>query len=124
MNLSVPSLRFTRAEILFSLKSFAAAMLAMVIASRAGLPRPFWALLTSYVVAAPMAGNVRSKALYRFCGTLIGCTATVLIVPALANAPSCSRWGSRCGWAAACTCRCRIAPRARTCSCWPATRRR
>ena len=34
-----------------------------------------------------MAGNVRSKALYRFCGTLLGCTATVLIVPALANAP-------------------------------------
>ncbi len=87
MSLSVPWPRFTRAEILFSLKSFAAAMLAMVIASSAGLPRPFWALLTSYVVAAPMTGNVRSKALYRFCGTLIGCTATVLIVPALANAP-------------------------------------
>jgi uncharacterized membrane protein YccC len=83
-----PSLpRFSRAEILFSAKSFAAAMLAMYVASRAGLPRPFWALLTSYVVAAPLAGNVRSKALYRFCGTLLGCTATVLIVPALANAP-------------------------------------
>ena len=79
--------RFSRAEFLFSLKSFAAAMLAMYIANRAGLPRPFWAMLTSYVVAAPMAGNVRSKALYRFCGTLIGCTATVLMVPALANAP-------------------------------------
>lgn len=87
MSLALPSLRFSRAEMLFSAKSFAAAMLAMYIASRAGLPRPFWALLTSYVVAAPMAGNVRSKALYRFCGTLIGCTATVLIVPALANAP-------------------------------------
>ena len=82
-----PLPRFSRAEVLFSAKSFAAAMLAMYIASRAGLPRPFWAMLTSYVVAAPMAGNVRSKALYRFCGTLIGCTATVLMVPALANAP-------------------------------------
>lgn len=79
--------RFSRAELLFSGKSFAAAMLAMYVANRAGLPRPFWAMLTSYVVAAPMAGNVRSKALYRFCGTLLGCTATVLIVPALANAP-------------------------------------
>ena len=86
--MKLPALpRFSRAEILFSAKSFAAAMLAMYIASRAGLPRPFWAMLTSYVVAAPMAGNVRSKALYRFCGTLIGCTATVLMVPALANAP-------------------------------------
>ena len=79
--------RFSRAELLFSAKSFAAAMLAMYIANRAGLPRPFWAMLTSYIVAAPMAGNVRSKALFRFCGTLIGCTATVLMVPALANAP-------------------------------------
>ena len=86
--MTLPALpRFSRAEILFSTKSFAAAMLAMYVASRAGLPRPFWALLTSYVVAAPLAGNVRSKALYRFCGTLIGCTATVLMVPALANAP-------------------------------------
>jgi len=83
----IPLPRFSNAELLFSAKSFAAAMLAMYIASRAGLPRPFWAMLTSYVVAAPMAGNVRSKALYRFCGTLIGCTATVLMVPALANAP-------------------------------------
>jgi len=79
--------RVSRAELLFSAKSFAAAMLAMYIASRAGLPRPFWAMLTSYIVAAPLAGNVRSKALFRFCGTLIGCTATVLMVPALANAP-------------------------------------
>jgi uncharacterized membrane protein YccC len=86
MKLPAPP-RFTSAEILFSIKSFAAAMLAMYVASRAGLPRPFWAMLTSYVVAAPLAGNVRSKALYRFCGTLLGCTATVLIVPALANAP-------------------------------------
>lgn len=83
--LSLP--RFTRAELLFSAKSFAAAMLAMYLASRAGLPRPFWALMTTYVVAHPLAGAVRSKALYRFCGTLIGSTATVLLVPALSNAP-------------------------------------
>lgn len=83
--LSLP--RFTRAELLFSGKSFAAAMLAMYLASRAGLPRPFWALMTTYVVAHPLAGAVRSKALYRFLGTLIGSTATVLLVPALSNAP-------------------------------------
>ncbi|KLN54194.1 FUSC family protein [Variovorax paradoxus] len=79
--------RFSRAELLFSSKSFAAAMLAMYLASRAGLPRPFWALMTTYVVAHPLAGAVRSKALYRFCGTLIGSVATVLLVPALSNAP-------------------------------------
>lgn len=79
--------RFTRGEIIFSLKSFAGAMLAMYIASRAGLPRPFWALMTAYVVAHPLAGAVRSKALFRFVGTLVGSAATVLMVPALSNAP-------------------------------------
>jgi uncharacterized membrane protein YccC len=79
--------RFSRAELLFSGKSFGAAMLAMYLASRAGLPRPFWALMTTYVVAHPLAGAVRSKAVYRFCGTLIGSVATVLLVPALSNAP-------------------------------------
>jgi uncharacterized membrane protein YccC len=83
--LSLP--RYSRAELLFSGKSFAAAMLAMYLASRAGLPRPFWALMTTYIVAHPLAGAVRSKAVYRFCGTLIGSTATVLLVPALSNAP-------------------------------------
>jgi len=82
-----PLPRFKRAEIVFSLKSFAGAMLAMYLASRAGLPRPFWALMTAYVVAHPLAGAVRSKALFRFVGTLIGSTATVLLVPTLSNAP-------------------------------------
>ncbi|MDP9912197.1 putative membrane protein YccC [Variovorax boronicumulans] len=85
MSMALP--RFTRAEVLFSVKSFAAAMLAMYLASRAGLPRPFWALMTTYVVAHPLAGAVRSKAVFRFCGTLIGSVATVLMVPALSNAP-------------------------------------
>ena len=79
--------RLSRAEMLFSLKSFSAAMLAMYIGNRAGLPRPFWSMMTAYIVAAPLAGNVRSKALFRFCGTLVGCTAVVFMVPPLANAP-------------------------------------
>ncbi|KAF1048993.1 FUSC family protein [Xylophilus sp.] len=88
MNLRWPSaLRFSAAEMLFSAKAFAGAVLAMYVASRAGLPRPFWALTTAYVVAHPLAGAVRSKALFRFCGTLVGCTATLLLVPLFANAP-------------------------------------
>jgi uncharacterized membrane protein YccC len=77
----------TRSELLFSLKSFAAAMLALYIALRIGLPRPFWSMLTAYVVANPLSGPVRSKALYRVGGTLLGSAATVLLVPQLANAP-------------------------------------
>ncbi len=79
--------RFTRAQMIFSVKSFASGMLAMYLANRAGLPRPFWTLLTAYVVANPLAGAVRSKALYRFIGTLVGSAAAVLLVPTLSNAP-------------------------------------
>ena len=86
--MKIPSLpRFTRAEMLFSLKCVTAGVLALYVASRLGLSRPFWAMMTSYVVASPLAGTVRSKALYRVLGTIVGCTATLLILPALANAP-------------------------------------
>ncbi|WP_394791451.1 FUSC family protein [Rhodoferax sp.] len=86
--MKLPTLpRFGAAELLFSLKTFGAGILAMYIANRAGLPRPFWTLLTAYVVANPMAGAVRSKALYRFLGTLLGSSAAVLLVPTLSNAP-------------------------------------
>ncbi len=78
---------FTGAEWLFSFKAFAAAMLAVFLASWAGQPRPFWALMTAYVVANPMAGAVRSKGLFRFIGTLVGGAAAVILVPRFANAP-------------------------------------
>jgi uncharacterized membrane protein YccC len=79
--------RFSRQELLFSLKSFFAAMLAIYLSSRFGLPRPFWAMMTAYIVAHPLASNVRSKALYRFLGTLLGCAATVVLVPSLSGSP-------------------------------------
>ena len=56
----------SKTEVLFSVKSFAAAMLALYIAMRIGLPRPFWALMTAYIVSAPFAGPTRSKAVYRW----------------------------------------------------------
>ena len=93
--------RYTRAELVFSGKSFAAAMLAMYLASRAGLPRPFWALMTTYIVAHPLAGAVRSKALFRFGGTLVGSMAALLLVPALVNAPELLSLALAC-WVALC----------------------
>ena len=77
----------SRDELLFSVKSFAAAMLALYLALLIGLPRPFWAMLTAYVVSNPLSGAVRSKAAYRVGGTLLGSMATVLLVPRMANAP-------------------------------------
>lgn len=79
--------RPTAAEALFSAKSFGAAMLALYISMRIGLPRPFWSMMTAYIVSAPFAGPTRSKALYRFAGTFLGAAATVVLVPQLANAP-------------------------------------
>jgi len=77
----------SRSEILFSLKSFAAAMLAVYISIRIGLPRPFWAMMTAYIVSAPFAGPTRSKGVYRAGGTILGAVAVTLLVPRLANAP-------------------------------------
>jgi len=88
VKLRLPSLALPgRAEWLFSAKSFAAAMLAVYIAQWAGLPRPFWSMLTAYVVSHPFAGAVRSKAVFRFVGTFVGSSATLLLVPSLSNAP-------------------------------------
>lgn len=77
----------SKSEMLFSLKCFMASMLALYVSLAAGLPRPFWAMMTAYIVASPFSGAVRSKALFRVCGTLIGSIATIIMVPRMANAP-------------------------------------
>lgn len=77
----------SRSEVLFSVKSFAAAMLAVYISMRIGLPRPFWAMMTAYIVSAPFAGPTRSKGVYRAGGTVLGAVAVTFLVPQLANAP-------------------------------------
>jgi uncharacterized membrane protein YccC len=74
-------------EWLFAVKTFAAAMLAVYIALSIGLDRPYWAMATVYIVSQPLVGSVRSKALYRLLGTLLGATATVVLVPNLVDAP-------------------------------------
>jgi uncharacterized membrane protein YccC len=75
-------------EWVFSANSFVAAMLALYISLVIGLERPFWAMATVYIVSQPITGTVRSKAVYRFGGTLIGATAAVWLVPMMANAPA------------------------------------
>ncbi|KRA01474.1 MAG: FUSC family protein [Achromobacter sp.] len=74
-------------ETVFSLKSYLSAIMALYLAYSIGLPRPFWAMTTAYVVAQPWSGAVRSKALYRLVGTFFGSAATVYMVPRLSNSP-------------------------------------
>ena len=79
--------RFGLPAALFSLKCLLAAMLALFVALSIGLDRPYWAFLTSYLVAQPMAGAVISKAVFRTIGTLAGAIFSVAVVPPLVNAP-------------------------------------
>ena len=62
-------------------------MLALWIALRMGLDRPYWAMATTYIVAQPLTGAMRSKAAYRFYGTLLGAVACIAFIPNLVNAP-------------------------------------
>jgi uncharacterized membrane protein YccC len=84
-----PGLRppLTAAAALFSLNSFAAAMLALWIALSIGLERPFWAITTAYIVSQPLSGAAASKAVYRLMGTVLGGAATVAMVPPLVQSP-------------------------------------
>ena len=83
----LPALRADADAVLFSVKCFIAAMLAYYVALAIGLNRPFWAVVTSYIIAQPMAGAVISKAAYRLFGTVIGGIAAVTLVPTFVNEP-------------------------------------
>jgi len=79
--------RFGIDAALFSIKAYIAAMLALYLALSVGLERPYWAFLTSYIVAQPLAGAVVSKALFRVIGTFVGALVAVAMVPALDTSP-------------------------------------
>ena len=73
--------------LLFSAKSFAAAMLAYYVSLRIGLANPYWAIVTVYIVSQTSAGASLSRGVYRFVGTLVGAAATVAIIPNFVNDP-------------------------------------
>jgi uncharacterized membrane protein YccC len=86
--MSEPSSFWARhAALVFALRTFAAAMLALSIAFCLDMPRPYWAMTSVYITSNPLTGATGSKALYRMLGTLIGAAATVALVPNLVNAP-------------------------------------
>ena len=84
---SSASLTIDARKLLFSLSSFLAAAVTLAIVFSASLPRPWWALLTVYVTAQPMAGAFRPKMLYRLAGIATGAIVTIAVVPNLQNAP-------------------------------------
>lgn len=82
-----PTLLNDASALLYSARSFAAAMLAYYFALSIGLERPSWAIITVYIVSQTSVGASLSRSVYRLAGTAIGAGATVLIVPAFVNMP-------------------------------------
>ena len=86
--MSQPSSFLVRhAALVFGLKTFAAAMLAFVIALWLDMPRPYWAMASVYITSSPLTGATSSKAVYRILGTLIGAAGTIALIPNLVDAP-------------------------------------
>ncbi|MCQ4438208.1 FUSC family protein, partial [Clostridioides difficile] len=72
-------------KLLFSISTFIAAALVLLISFTVSFPRPWWALLTVYVTAQPMAGAFRPKTIYRLAGIAAGAVVTVAVAPNLQN---------------------------------------
>jgi uncharacterized membrane protein YccC len=70
-SLRVPTLR----DLIFSAKAYLATALALIAGFSQNLENPYWAVLTIYIVLTPPeSGAIRSKALFRFFGTIGGGT--------------------------------------------------
>ena len=82
-----PPFLVRHAALVFALRTFAAAMLALSIAFWLDMPRPYWAMASVYIASNPLTGATSSKAIYRMLGTLIGAAGTIVLVPNLVNAP-------------------------------------
>jgi len=78
---------WTTEAVIFSLKTFAAAMLAYWIAVKFNLNNPYWSVGTVYIVAHPLMGATTSKAVYRMGGTILGAIAIIILVPNLVSSP-------------------------------------
>ncbi|WP_213878330.1 FUSC family protein [Pseudomonas sp. dw_358] len=74
-------------EWFYGVRTFAASMIALYIAMKLEMPRPYWAMATVYIVSSPFVGPTSSKALYRAIGTFTGAAAAVLFVPMLVQTP-------------------------------------
>ncbi|MGO4571271.1 FUSC family protein [Microvirga sp. 2TAF3] len=74
-------------EVIFSIKTFGAAMLALYIAFLLSLTQPSWAMLTAFVVSQPITGMVVAKSIFRVTGTVVGAIMALVLVGLFAQAP-------------------------------------
>ena len=71
--------------LIFSAKTFAAALLALFISFWLGLDEPYWAVMAVFIVAQPDSGLVLAKGFYRLWGTAVGLLVTTALVFTLAQ---------------------------------------
>jgi uncharacterized membrane protein YccC len=72
---------------IFVAKAMLASFSALWLAFRLGLDAPYTALATTIILALPSSGMVLEKAFYRFLGTLVGCSASLLLVALFPQSP-------------------------------------
>lgn len=87
----------------FALANTTAVLIALYVAFAADLERPYWAVFSAFIIAAPITGAVRSKAVWRLIGTLAGAAAALLLVPPLVQSPpllclAMAAWVALCLW--------------------------
>ena len=75
----------TSGELLFGVKCFLAAMLALYIALRLGLPRPYWAPMATCIVSQSMAGSVYVRGMSRLLGTICGTIVSIFLLISFVN---------------------------------------
>lgn len=79
--------RPSRLDLIFAIKTYIAAMLALYISFSLDLLNPMWSIGTVIIVSNPFSGMVSSKALYRLAGTAIGAIIAIILMPNLINTP-------------------------------------
>ncbi|TFW22574.1 FUSC family protein, partial [Duganella callida] len=87
---------------IFVAKAMLAAFSALWLSFRLGLDAPYTALATTIILAMPSSGMVLEKAFYRFLGTLVGCSAALVLMALFPQQPPLLIAGMAL-WVALCT---------------------
>lgn len=77
---------FSLQDLAFSVKTFVAGIMALLISYWLEVKEPQWALVTVYLLSQPMVGAILSKSAYRLAGTLSGAVFAVICVGLFAQA--------------------------------------
>lgn len=79
--------RPSRIDVIFALKTYLTAIIALFFSFYLDLLNPIWSVGTVLIIANPYAGMVSSKALFRIGGTIIGAVVALVLMPHLINMP-------------------------------------